>query len=1371
MTDYKTGFMCLMTRPCEPLFYPKYGGQTYMALPEAYLTERYRPMADLIDQRFGSTSPNHITVKSVDLPDLGYAESIPRHCSFNFFSAGQRKIAGKLVEDFMKQPDPETLLSVASYARDRLNPTMFQYALSVALQHRHDTNGIPMPTLLEMFPLRFVDPLVVPRLREEGFVVTQSQRVAVDIPLHFTSSDVEPEQRLAYFREDIGVNLHHWHWHLVYPSEGPIEVVRKDRRGELFYYMHRQIVARYSTERYSNFLPKVVPLRNLREPIPEAYHPKILNSGTNVTYPARHKNMLLTHMNRPADGAVSTILEIENLIGRYIEAAKSGEVILPNGDKMLLEADTAIDVLGNILESSALSINIPYYGNIHSTIHDLIAFIHDPDNEYLEGPGVIGDLATALRDPIFYRLHWFVDDMFELHKKTLTPYSKQELGFPGVNVEDVSVHVTDGKAAINRLLTYWQRSQVDLAVGLDFGPEGNVVATFTHLQHAPFVYRINVTNDSQRVRRGTVRIFLAPIYDGTGELIAFDEQRRHVIELDKFVIDLNPGMNNITRASDDSSVTIPFERTFRRQDISTMPGTERYRFCNCGWPDHLLIPKGSLGGTPYELFVMVSDYEDDSVNLELNEFEDCNDSHSYCGLRDRLYPDRRAMGYPFDRSMDNDVTHMQQLVQQFSNMKRTVVEIRFTNTVIARKMSSSGNRKLLSLLQRPLEPTFYPKDNGKTVIDLPENYLTERYRPIGESLQNRFGSDADTRIPVRNVGTPSIGFAEAIDRRGGFSLFNEKHRKIAGELIAFFINQPDVESLMSVGAYARDRLNPMLFQYALSVAVQHRPDTKDLSIPSLLELFPDSFVDPAVFPRLREEGSVVQQENRMTIDIPMNFTASEREDEQRLAYFREDIGVNLHHWHWHLVYPGDGPDQVVRKDRRGELFYYMHQQLIARYNIERFCARLSRVQPLNNLRIPLTEGYFPKIIRSANSRAFPPRPQNQMLRDVNRVDDDVIFSVNDLERWGSRIAEAIDAGFVLGPNGQRIPLDETTGVDILGNIMEPSSLSVNRQYYGSYHGNLHNVIAYSHDPDNRFLEGYGVVGEFQTAMRDPSFYRLHCQVDNMFHRFKNTLQPYPTNQLNYNGIQIQSISAQLNRANAPNNVLLTYWQRSQVDLATGLDFGPQGNVFASFTHLQHAPFTYRLAVNNNSGAMRRGTCRIFIGPKVDERNTALTYQEQRILMTELDKFTVTLNPGVNNIVRRSEQSSVTIPYERTFRQVALSNQPGTEAFRFCNCGWPHHLLLPKGTPEGMKFDMFVMISDYTNDTVNQEFDENVNCNDSHSFCGLRDRLYPDRRAMGYPFDRRAATSVRTLQDFVAGNTNMALTTVQIRFTNTVIART
>lgn len=74
---------------------------------------------------------------------------------------------------------------------------------------------------------------------------------------------------------------------------------------------------------------------------------------------------------------------------------------------------------------------------------------------------------------------------------------------------------------------------------------------------------------------------------------------------------------------------------------------------------------------------------------------------------------------------------------------------------------------------------------------------------------------------------------------------------------------------------------------------------------------------------------------RTPIIIPRDYTATDLEEEHRLAYFREDVGINLHHWHWHLVYPFVGrpgdDNSIVNKDRRGELFFYMHQQIIARY--------------------------------------------------------------------------------------------------------------------------------------------------------------------------------------------------------------------------------------------------------------------------------------------------------------------------------------------------------------------------------------------------------------------------------------------------------
>lgn len=78
-------------------------------------------------------------------------------------------------------------------------------------------------------------------------------------------------------------------------------------------------------------------------------------------------------------------------------------------------------------------------------------------------------------------------------------------------------------------------------------------------------------------------------------------------------------------------------------------------------------------------------------------------------------------------------------------------------------------------------------------------------------------------------------------------------------------------------------------------------------------------------------------------------------------------------------------------------------------------------------------------------------------------------------------------------------------------------------------------------------------------------------------------------------------------------------------------------------------------------------------------------------------------PGSNEIKRSSKLSSVTIPFEQTFRN--RENESSTDKsetgmkYNYCGCGWPHHMLIPKGTPEGYKCELFVMISDYDLDKV------------------------------------------------------------------------
>lgn len=61
------------------------------------------------------------------------------------------------------------------------------------------------------------------------------------------------------------------------------------------------------------------------------------------------------------------------------------------------------------------------------------------------------------------------------------------------------------------------------------------------------------------------------------------------------------------------------------------------------------------------------------------------------------------------------------------------------------------------------------------------------------------------------------------------------------------------------------------------------------------------------------------------------------------------------------------------------------------------------------------------------------------------------------------------------------------------------------------------------------------------------------------------------------------------------------------------------------------------------------------------------------------------------------------------------------------------------------------------------------CSDSSSYCGIRNKRYPDRRAMGFPFDRRSEAT--SLQNFASRSPNMRLGEVTIRFSNRYVART
>lgn len=52
-------------------------------------------------------------------------------------------------------------------------------------------------------------------------------------------------------------------------------------------------------------------------------------------------------------------------------------------------------------------------------------------------------------------------------------------------------------------------------------------------------------------------------------------------------------------------------------------------------------------------------------------------------------------------------------------------------------------------------------------------------------------------------------------------------------------------------------MNPFLYNYALSVAFLHRPDTRNVALPSVAEVFPEKYVDSNIMGRAIEEATIL----------------------------------------------------------------------------------------------------------------------------------------------------------------------------------------------------------------------------------------------------------------------------------------------------------------------------------------------------------------------------------------------------------------------------------------------------------------------------------------------------------------------------------
>ena len=525
------------------------------------------------------------------------------------------------------------------------------------------------------------------------------------------------------------------------------------------------------------------------------------------------------------------------------------------------------------------------------------------------------------------------------------------------------------------------------------------------------------------------------------------------------------------------------------------------------------------------------------------------------------------------------------------------------------------------------------------------------------------------------------------------SPFNPDHLQLSGQLIELIMGKADeTDDIVTVLEYVDSlqksmEFNASVVQCAFEIVITHH------------ELF------------RRNQIRVPEDTNPSTYD-KSTFAGERPFGEDQMTYFRNDSEYCYHHRHWHNVYRARGiPGQNagnVHRDRQGELFFYMHLQMLARYDAERFSWGLGPVEPYNFEEremdgCDLGDDFH----NDRENRRVVPRPPGQRWNWSQKRQ----FTV-----WKDALLRDANRGRLLGENGLDIRLysrqeDPRDGpMNWFGLVVEATTSAFSERY-GSFHNSGHGVFGNIGQSSRSWNRSY--MNTTANAVRDPIFYRWHKHVDDVMFRLADNLgnelaRDPPPVRIGQDDIIISKSPHPPSRQDFKNDVINTRLDDPQRRFETG--------------KLSHDEFFYHIMLRRNgrsSGELAL-TLRIFICPEhvVDDKRKWIEMDKFRYIMKGSEEI-VTRKDKHSSVIRRFPRDARDDPEERVARTVS----------GFCECGWPYHMLLPRGTREGMKFRLCLVVTDNNLDT-----DEPIRSGcGSLSYCGARDRRYPDKRVMGYPF--------------------------------------
>jgi len=574
-----------------------------------------------------------------------------------------------------------------------------------------------------------------------------------------------------------------------------------------------------------------------------------------------------------------------------------------------------------------------------------------------------------------------------------------------------------------------------------------------------------------------------------------------------------------------------------------------------------------------------------------------------------------------------------------------------------------------------------------------------------------------------------------------FSFFDPQSQSAIKALVAEFdqaaggspkgrATKPDAAQLRAVmdHFHAAARANVPLAQWALRSWIARWPGADVLPMPTL-----------------REQLAVNRKDHPERFEAVTRVLEGLPQGEEKLAYYRHDLDLSDHHLHWHMLYQFSAPVEGMQ----GRLFLWMHQQMLARYDTERFAAGLAPVAPFlawnqpaswqaafddrTLPKDPLAPWIGPTWIQSGSTYvAFDEHGQSPADHDSFQAIPSVLAGLK-------RVHDRLSAG-------------DYDSYDAIGAELEASS----GQPDAGPHNNGH--MAFASVPGHP--RQVNVMANPEVAMTTPIFYRWHRAIDDFgfaWQEAQNVAAAIPA----VSGISIRRGSDQTKTRSL--DVILT--PRSAIDgiEAAGFDLNAWGEAkfggaafdapaaaaldvdelvtvvkadpavpgLSNLTIETDWAYFFRLA--NDSDTDRVVTIRVWLA--------ATGLAANRRSWIEMDKFVAALPKQTKTVVGRGSWQSTVVRRKSVDEPMQIADTKDEfvddsdtiDDNAWCECGLPYRLLLPRGTAEGMPARLMVLVTDAEDDGTAIEL-KTAQCG-SVSFCGKKNQSWPDKYEMGWPFDR------------------------------------